>query len=69
MPDWWPRDPRNVPPVTLDCCGQPMIYREVFGVRIWSCALRDHPRIYAKDGQLVPEEDLVMHSQEEEERP
>lgn len=51
--------------VALACCGFPMTYREVFGIRVYQCVLRNHPRIYFKGDQAVKEEDLPVHHQDE----
>jgi hypothetical protein len=49
----------------LTCCGLPMTYREVFGIRVFACELRDHPRLYVKGDQAISEDDLPVHAQEE----
>jgi hypothetical protein len=51
--------------VTLDCCGIPMNYREVLGIRVYDCVLRNHPRVYVKGDQVIREEDLDVHHQDE----
>jgi hypothetical protein len=49
---------------TVSCCGFPMIYYEVFGIRIYSCAYRGHhDRVFEKDGNRVPEASLAVLDQ------
>lgn len=48
----------------LRCCDRDMEYKEVFGIRRYSCAYRsgssNHPVIYVRqsDGEMLREEDL-----------
>lgn len=45
----------------LKCCGLAMAYTEVFGVGIYSCQHRHHPRVYVNlvTGEQVSEESLT----------
>lgn len=46
------------------CCGLPMNYREVFGIRIWTCDHRSHhPEIFENlyTGQHISDEHLEWH--------
>ena len=49
----------------LNCCGMPMTYRKVFGISVFSCAHRNHGRLYVKGDQVISEDDLPVHAQEE----
>ncbi len=42
-----------------------MAYREVFGICVFSCVYRNHARLYVKDGQVISEDDLPVHAQEQ----
>ena len=50
--------------VTLDCCGQPMVFREVFGIRVYECVMRNHPRVFFQGDQMAREEDLPVQQQD-----
>jgi hypothetical protein len=49
---------------TKVCCGMPMNYHEVFGIRIYVCAHRSHhPVLYLNlnTGECVSDEELEWH--------
>jgi hypothetical protein len=53
-------------PETRKCCGLPMNYREVFGIRLWTCDHRSHHPMIIENlytGQTVSDEELEWHEQ------
>ena len=53
-------------PGDLTCCGSPMVYLEVFGVRRYSCSHRaHHPAIYVNlnTGEHVSDDNLRCQEQ------
>ena len=51
---------RGTEPGMKTCCGMPMSYYEVFGIRVYHCQLRHHPVIYEnlRTGEERTDEDL-----------
>lgn len=43
------------------CCGLPMAYLDVFGIRVWSCTYRHHPQVFEnlQTGQRIRETKLT----------
>lgn len=59
-------DPDSHLALKRKCCGLPMNYREVFGIRIWTCDHRaHHPEIFENlyTGQTVIDTELEWHEQ------
>ena len=51
---------------TRKCCGIPMNYREVFGIRLWTCDHRSHHPMLIENlytGVVVSDETLEWHEQ------
>jgi hypothetical protein len=48
----------------MTCCGLPMDYQDVYGVRVWRCAHRSH-RVYENlaTGEKTSENRLQVHAQ------
>lgn len=46
-----------------ECCGQPMSYQEVFGIRIYHCIMRHHTVFYEnlQTGEIKSDEQLMTH--------
>jgi hypothetical protein len=47
------------------CCGAPMTFREVFGIRVFSCTYRNHPRMFVCGDQVICETSLDVHDESE----
>lgn len=48
------------------CCGLPMNYQEVFGIRIYACSYRSHhPSVYVNlnTGQMKTDEEIEWQGQ------
>ena len=48
------------------CCGLPMNYQEVFGIRIYACSYRSHhPSVYVNlnTGQMKTDEEIEWQAQ------
>lgn len=48
------------------CCGLPMNYQEVFGIRIWHCSYRGYHTVFFENlytGKIIADSDLEVKEQ------